>query len=150
MTARKPRQSKKDVVLLVTKEDRIRLAVRKAPYYLSLEPGLSLGIFKGALGSVWRVRLTKPRQQDSLGAPEEEEGRTTLPILSFEDAVAKAKRWGRHLLAKAAKPAPGNPVAQAANAIPADPTLEDALRAYLAKLETRQVEAIGTSRTRIE
>ena len=149
MTARKPRQSKKDLIQLITAEDRQRLPFRKVPYYVSLCKGLSLGLYRGSRGSVWKVRLEKPRLEEVLGIPEEEATRgDNYHVLTYEAAIVAAKRWREGQL-QALKATSNAPVATAKDTMPPNPTVADALREYLGDLETHQVEAKGTARSRI-
>jgi len=150
MTKRKPRTRKTDLVQLATAEDRLRLPPRKAPYFIAVRKGLSLGLYVGTTGSVWKWRLEKPRREEILGAPEEEEQRTELPVLSYEEAVSQAKQRAKDYLDRARKEGLGGLLPTSSATIPLQPTVADALRDYLTNLETRQVEAKGTARSRIE
>jgi integrase len=131
-------------------EDRQRLPHRKTPYYQTLAKGLSLGLYLGPRGSAWKVRLENPRHEEVIGVPEEEAARgDDYPILSYEAAVSTAKKWREEKLRTLRAQSQG-PVPSAKESIPANPTVRDALLEYLADLETRQVEAKGTARSRIE
>lgn len=148
MTKSKPKKkASKEVVKIVTPEERAQLPVRKSPYWVKVGKRYFLGLYKGPSGMTWLARLTKPRSQGVIGVPEEEPTRGGTPVLSFSDAVGAAKEWCKLATRPRKAAVPADPT-EKKEAIPADPTLGDALDRHLAVLESAQLEEKGTARTR--
>lgn len=83
-------------VRLETRNARAALRSRKAPYFRSLEPGLSLGYRKGKTGGMWIARrnLSEKRYAtETLGIADDRTDRDGTTILSYADAIAGAREW---------------------------------------------------------
>ncbi|MCE1204454.1 MAG: site-specific integrase [Holophagaceae bacterium] len=149
MTRAKPaKASRKAAISFITSDDRAKIPIRKAPYWMPLGEGQSLGLQKRETGTVWLARLTTPRRQEVIGVPEEERIRSKCPTLTCAQAMIVAEAWCQSTLNP---PLPATPLVRAAGSttVPEDPTIGDALDQALHVLESRQIEAVGTSRSRI-
>ncbi len=149
MTRRKPQTtvSGKAVIGLATLQDRMALVPRKPPYWFKLGDGFALGYKRREQGGVWVARLEHPRLSGTLGTPVGESAQKELPILSYEEAIAAAKDWCARTREQAKAPAPSQ--APQAPPVPIRRTIGDALKAYGATLEARQVENAGAARSRL-
>jgi len=133
----------------MTAEDRARIPARKAPYWIKLGRNQSLGFTKTTSGSTWTARLAKPRKQALIGVPDDHPPLDDLPALTLEAAIAAAKAWCAKVLA----PPEPEPVAGIFSSLtsvvrPTHPTVGHAMDYHLSALELRQVESIGTARSR--
>ena len=149
MTRPKPQKApRKAIVSLVTVEERAKLPVRKAPYWLPLGALQALGFQNGESGAVWLARVTSPRKQEVIGVPEEQPERSGYPTLTCAQAMIVAGAWFQATLNP---PPPVTPVIRLAGSTdnPENPTIGDALDQHLHVLETNQIEWLGTSRSRM-
>lgn len=137
----------KAVIGLATLSDRLALPPRKPPYFFNLGDGAALGYKRREQGGVWVARLENPRLSTTLGTPVGEPLQKTLPILSYEEAIAAAKEWCARTREKACASATSQ--APHAPSAPVRRTVGDALKTYGAILETRQVENVGAARSRL-
>ena len=148
MSRAKPAKAgRKAAISFITSEDRARIPIRKAPYWMPLGEGQSLGLQKRESGTVWLARLTSPRRQEVIGVPEEERFQSKCPTLTCAQAMIVAEAWCK---ARLNPPLPATSLERPAGstAVPTNPTVGDALDQHLHVLESRQIEAIGSSRSR--
>ena len=80
---------------LDTRSARSGLTQRDQPYWHRLSRGLSLGYRKAPKGSVWIVKLVKPRfrRQETLGPADDALDPDGAHVLSFDQAQHKAFAW---------------------------------------------------------
>lgn len=108
---------------LETRTARLRLAVRRDPYFRSIETGLALGYRRNKLGGVWIARRrdaeTGKYVEASLGLADDSSDADGTTVLTYRDAIAAARAWWM----QAARTAKGM-----SNAGPF--TISDALDAY--------------------
>ena len=148
MSRAKPAKAgRKAAISFITSEDRAKIPIRKAPYWVPLGEGHSLGLQKRESGTVWLARLTSPRRQEVIGVPEEERPRSKCPTLTCAQAMIVADAWCQSTLNP---PLPATPLVRppGSTTVPDNPTVGDALDQHLHVLESRQIEAIGSSRSR--
>jgi hypothetical protein len=84
--------------LLISAEEHGKIPIRKAPYWMPLGEGQSLGLQKRESGTVWLARLTSPRRQEVIGVPEEEPSRSKCPTLTCAQAMIVADAWCKAML----------------------------------------------------
>ena len=144
MTRAKPTKAgRKAAISFITSEDRAKIPIRKAPYWMPLGEGQSLGLQKRESGTVWLARLTSPRRQEVIGVPEEERIRSKCPTLTCAQAMIVAEAWCQSTL----NPPPQEPPlvqSEGSTTIPEDPTVGDALDQHLHVVESQQIEAAGS------
>ena len=72
-----------------TRNARVKLKQRKAPYWMPISPGFALGYRKAPKGGVWLGKLVKPgvlRKETSLGPAD------SMPTASMSLTSARLKR----------------------------------------------------------
>lgn len=82
---------------LETRTARLRLAIRRDPYFRSIEPGLALGYRRNKVGGVWiarrRDRDTGRYVEQSLGLADDASDADGATIFGYRDALALARAW---------------------------------------------------------
>ena len=153
MTRSKPRPAgRKKVIKLTTESERAECPPRKAPYWVKVKKGQALGYQRGPYGAVWVARLNRQGRK-IIGVPPEESPQSEYPMLTYAEAMAAAETWCEGRLHPAQEPIPTNmeldPWRPGSDSKPERPTVGQALDMHLWVLETRQIEAKGTSRSKI-
>jgi len=81
---------------LQTRSARGELKQSKKPYYRSLDPGLSIGYFKGSTGGTWIARryLGNERYETlRLGIADDKSDADGTSVLSYANAIDAARTW---------------------------------------------------------
>ena len=84
---------------LSKREHRLKLAVRKEPYWLTIGDGQHLGYYRGARTTKWLARFREPGSQGrsylqaTLGEADDIADANGITILNFGQAQAKAREW---------------------------------------------------------
>lgn len=154
MTASKVRRPRrKGKPMFATPEERAALPPRKAPYWSRVKKMQALGLQKNLTGSIWVARLTgwSPK---AIGVPPEAPPHKRFPVYSYAEAMAAAETWCEKLLNPPEAPTPAGSQQEPwmpGNARKPDmPTVGHALDQHLAFLESKQIEAKGTSRSKTQ
>lgn len=116
------------------------------PYWMTLDPGQSLGYRKGKRQGTWLARTDSPRLQTVLGRADDGLGENHLQadgrnILTFAEAKAKALAWFK---AQARVPEGQKATVEGRY------TVGDALRAYMEVKESQSIESFPATKSRIE
>lgn len=116
------------------------------PYWMTLDPGQSLGYRKGKRQGTWLARIDSPRLQTVLGRADDGLGADHIQadgrkVLTFAEAKAKAQAWF-----KAQARVPEGQKA----AVEGRYTVGDALRAYMEVKESQSMESFPATKSRIE
>lgn len=116
--ARRPRDSQ-----IETREARMRLKIRKEPYWRHIHTGLAIGYYRGKNGGSWHVRrmVNRKRVYQQIGKADDYGDRDGRTILSYDDAVRAAMSGGM------AQPATSE----------SKHTVADAVAEYLIDLQSR-------------
>jgi integrase len=124
--AQKVRSSK-----LETRSVRLRLSIRKKPYFVKIARGLSLGYRRTKTAGTWVVRVTRDNSDwtQALGKADDHE-ETGSDILTFDEAQNRAR-----VIARAGQPGGDN-------------TVKGALDRYESDLETRGADVDNVKRAR--
>jgi len=82
-------------VRLDTRNARLRLKVRKKPYYRLIEAGRHIGYYRGPRGGTWLARLNRDGRyvEEKLGAADDVRDANGLDVLTFTQAQAKGRDW---------------------------------------------------------
>lgn len=83
---------------LAKREQRLRLVVRKEPYWLMLNEGEHLGYYRGALVAKWVARYRQPGgetayQRTTLGEADDHADADGSVVLNFKQAQEAARKW---------------------------------------------------------
>lgn len=129
---------------LTTRAARERLAIRKEPYWRSIEAGIALGYRRGSTGGAWLARVLDGRRyrEERLGRADDASPADGAGVLDFRQAQAKALVWAARVrrIAAGLDADPGK--------IPAQPyTVEEAVADYLADMKARGARSVGTTTT---
>ena len=131
--ARTVRDSKLDA-----RSARLKLPIRREPYWRSISQGFAIGYRRGKKGGTWIARQYTPgkgREYNSLGTSNDVADADGVNILDFAQAQEKARDWFARLASGEAAGADDEPYA-----------VRDAITDYLADYERRG----GRSRDRME
>lgn len=127
---------------LSTRSSRLRLKMRREPYWRSLLQGLAVGYRRGSTGGTWVARhyvKGTGRTYEALGTADDVADADGVYVLSFDHAQAKAREW---LAGRAAADDPS-----AAKAGPY--TVKDACEDYVKDYERRGGRGLRTVRSAI-
>jgi integrase len=118
-----------------TRTARLRLPVRREPYWTVVSAGCALGYRRGAKGGTWIAKFRDEegnRNLEALGAADDAREADELTVFSFAQAQAKARDWFQ---AKARQ--------QAGGFVPLDRayTVADAVAEYLTEYKRRSGKA---------
>jgi integrase len=130
-------RTKRDVGL-DTPSKRAKLKANPAPYWSWIAEGCSLGYRKKNRGGTWIARLYEPAaapaiRQAKLGPSDDDQPADGAIILSYAQAVEKARKWFAVERASIDGTAPA----------PSTYTVTDAMREYLIEYERRGKRAAG-------
>jgi integrase len=116
---------------LETRSARLRLSIRKKPYFVKIARGLSLGYRRTKTSGTWVVRVTRDNTDwtEALGKADDHE-EAGSGILTFDEAQNRAR-----VVARAGKPGGDN-------------TVQGALDRYEADLKTRAADVGNVVRAR--
>src|SRR6266851_649048 len=81
---------------LDTRSARLRLAVRREPYWRSISDGLAIGYRKGAKGGTWIARHYTPeagRRFNAIGTADDVADADGVHVLTFGQAQEAARTW---------------------------------------------------------
>jgi len=89
---------------LETRTARLRLAMRREPYWRSIDPGAHLGYYRGRRGGSWVARLYQDGRyrKTALSTADDTSDADGVAILSFAQAQAAARKWFSRLARDAA------------------------------------------------
>src|SRR6516225_5431771 len=79
-----------------TRTARLRLSVRREPYWTVVSAGCALGYRRGAKGGTWIAKFRDEggnRHLEALGAADDAREADELTVFSFAQAQAKARDW---------------------------------------------------------
>ncbi len=129
---------------LTTRAARERLAIRKEPYWRSIEAGIALGYRRGSTGGAWLARALDGGRyrEERLGRADDALPADGAGVLDFRQAQAKALAWAARVrrIAAGLEADPGK--------TPAKPyTVEEAVADYLADMKARGARSVGTTIT---
>lgn len=114
---------------------RQKLAPQAKPYWMALEPGLHIGLYKGARTATWYARRfvgdRRYKQVKLGGAALQAKGKAARAGLDFEQAAQQARRWSATMSEAPPQPA----TATAARA----PRPDESLR----RLQPKRLDAIS-------
>lgn len=124
---------------------RIKLKMRREPYWIVLEPGKSLGYRKGANGGTWVAKLylaggDPPRLYKALGAADDIQDGDGKVVLNFGQAQAEAHKW----FSIARESATGERVQKGPF------TVQQAWDVYIAAAERRGMKSVARTRCAAE
>lgn len=106
--ARKRRDTKLD-----TRAARAKEKARREPYWTQIVRGRYLGYRKGAKGGTWIARYRDPetgqQRYQSLGASDDFEDANGTSILTFDQAVGKAREWFEQEALRSGEEVPSGP-----------------------------------------
>ena len=128
---------------LDTRTARARLEVRKKPYWRLIDQGCHLGYYKGKRGGTWTARyfLGAGRYaEQKLGTADDTQDADGVAVLSFKHAQDAARGW----FSEQARAAAGLGRANGPY------TVADAIKDYLAWMESERKKSTEDARTRAE
>jgi hypothetical protein len=82
---------------LETRTARIKLRIRRAPYFAKIAKGLSLGYYRGVVAGSWLARYYRGAQAydtSAIGAADDTVEADGITVFDYWQAQDQARRWG--------------------------------------------------------